>query len=217
MKKVFPLMLLALLMCQCSFQTTQNTSDNKSPRDLYPERFTDSYISEKAMKLIDFVPDHGFDPSIKVAFTDKYYSLLEEAWAVPVYDIGVIGDDEWLYYFMTGNGDCDCSSHPKTILELMVMDDHNAWVKMNYIHRDHNLVLHFEDGDWKIDNFDGTLDELENYIRDERKQLRIIDWPTYIKAQVDDLKGYMTEKEATDALNEFKSRVDAYFEKYPDR
>ena len=148
MKKVLSLLLLAFVMCQCNNQPAQqNQQQNQQPaqkslREQFPEKFTEKYIGDQAMKLIDFVPDHAFDPSIKPAFTESYFNLLEEAWTVPVYDFGIIGDDEWLYYFMTGNGGCECTSHPKTVDNVKVLDDENALVKMNYIHEDHDMALH---------------------------------------------------------------------------
>ena len=215
MKKVFPILVLALLMCQCNSQATHNETQRKSPRDQYPEKFTENYIGERAKMLIEFVPDHVFDQSIKPAFTGDYYKLLEEAWAVPVYDNGVIGENEWLYYFMTGNGDCECSSHPKTILDLKVLDDDSAWVKMNYIHQDHDMVLHFEDGDWVIADFDGTKDQLADYIREQRDFLVDLNLDSFYDMMKVIFGDSFTKEEAAAEYDDFKSSVEAYFKKYP--
>ena len=215
MKKVFPILVLALLMCQCNSQATHNETQRKSPRDQYPEKFTENYIGERAKMLIEFVPDHVFDQSIKPVFTGDYYKLLEEAWAVPVYDNGVIGENEWLYYFMTGNGDCECSSHPKTILDLKVLDDDSAWVKMNYIHQDHDMVLHFEDGDWVIADFDGTKDQLADYIREQRDFLVDLNLDSFYDMMKVIFGDSFTKEEAAAEYDDFKSSVEAYFKKYP--
>lgn len=215
MKKVFPILVLALLMCQCNSQATHNEPQKKSPRDQYPEKFTENYIGERAKMLIEFVPDHAFDQSIKPAFTGDYFNLLEEAWAVPVYDNGVIGENEWLYYFMTGNGDCECSSHPKTILDLKVLDDDSAWVKMNYIHQDHDMVLHFEDGDWVIADFDGTKDQLADYIREQRDFLVDLNLDSFHDMLKYIFGDSFTKEEAAAEYDDFKSSVDDYFKKYP--
>ena len=195
MKKVLSLLLLAFVMCQCNLQTTQNKTEKKSPRDQYPEKFTENYICDRAKTLIDFVPDHAFDPSIKPAFTESYYNLLEEAWAVPV-DNEYIGDEEFLYYFMTGNGDCNCDSHPKTILDFKLLEDDSAWVKMNYIHQDHEMLLHFENGEWVIADFDGTKEQMEDYIRNQRDYLKNLDLDSILN-------------------EEYKTSIETYFNKYP--
>lgn len=195
MKKVLSLLLLAFVMCQCNLQTTQNKTEEKSPRDQYPEKFTENYICDRAKTLIDFVPDHAFDPSIKPAFTESYFNLLEEAWAVPV-DNEYIGDEEFLYYFMTGNGDCDCNSHPKTILDFKLLEDDSAWVKMNYIHQDHEMLLHFEDGEWVIADFDGTMEQLADYISNQRDYLMNLDLDSVLD-------------------EEYKTSIETYLNKYP--
>lgn len=195
MKKVLSLLLLAFVMCQCNLQTTQNKTEEKSPRDQYPEKFTENYICDRAKTLIDFVPDHAFDPSIKPAFTESYFNLLEEAWAVPV-DNEYIGDEEFLYYFMTGNGDCDCNSHPKTILDFKLLEDDSAWVRMNYIHQDHEMLLHFEDGEWVIADFDGTMEQLADYISNQRDYLMNLDLDSVLD-------------------EEYKTSIETYLNKYP--
>ena len=219
MKKVLSLLLLAFVMCQCNNQPgQQNQQQNQQPaqkslREQYPEKFTEKYISDQAMKLIEFVPDHKFETSIKPAFTESYFNLLEEAWTVPVYDFGIIGDDEWLYYFMTGNGGCECTSHPKTVDSVKVLDDENALVKMNYIHEDHDMALHFENGDWVIADFDGTKDELAEYIREQRDGLMKLDLDSLNTAMLKEFVG--DKKEVEEWFNKYKSSIDAYFKKYP--
>ncbi len=215
MKKIMSLLLLALVLCQCN--PTKSKKQPATPYDLHPEKFTTEYISQSAQKLIDYVPDHAFDPSIKPAFSEDYFKLLEEAWAIPVNDLMGIGENEWLFYFMTGNGDCECTSHPKTILEATKVDDYNSYVKMNYIHQDHDIVMHFENDDWVIDNFDGTKDELIRYINDQRELLRSIDWPSYTQEMVEEMKEYMPEDEIIAWVDEFNAEVNVYFAKYPDK
>ena len=216
MKKALPLLLLAVVLCQCS--PVKKEKRPPTAREQYPEKFTTEYIIKSAEKLIDYVPDHEFNPSIKPHFTDRYFSLLEESWAVPVDDIMGIGENEWLYYFMTGNGgDEEFMDHSKNILEAVVMDDSNSWVQMEYLGRVHDIVMHFENGDWVIDNFDGTRDQMERYIKTQREHLRNIDWQKYYDVTIEDNKAYVPEKELVALLDEFKAEVNAYLNKYPDR
>jgi hypothetical protein len=216
MKKVLPLLLLVFVLCQCS--PVKREKRPATPREQYPEKFTTDYVNQSAKKLIDYVPDHEFNPSIKRYFNEEYYSLLEESWAVPVDDIMGIGENEWLYYFMTGNGgDEEFMDHSKNILETVVMDDYNAWVQMEYLGRIHDIVMHFENEDWVISNFDGTKDQMLRYIRDQRTHLRNINWQQYYDVTIEDNKAYIPEEEIVAMLDEFKAEVNAYLAKYPDR
>ena len=215
MKKVLTLSLLVLVLCQCS--PVQKNRRPPTPYDQYPEKFAKEYIIQSAKKLVDYVPDHEFDPSIKPAFGEEYYSLLEEAWAVPVVDLGGIGEDEWLYFFLSGNGGDENADHNKTILEATMIDDWGSYVRMEYLGSVHDIVMHFENDDWVISNFDGTRDELLRYIRSQRENLRSIEWDSLTDDLLNETKDYMSEDEVLAWIGDFKSRVDAYFAKYPDR
>lgn len=216
MKKIIPLLLLAIVMCQCDFKATQDQPEEKSLRDQYPEKFAENYIGERAKTLIDFVPDHAFDASCKPAFTESYFNLLQEAWAVPVYNFGSIGDEEFLYYFLTGNGDCDCPSHPKTILETKVLDDNSAMVKMNYIHVDHEMLLNFVNGEWVIADFDGTKNQMTEYVRNQRDNLMKLDLDSLHNAMLNELVGdFYTKEEVETRFDTFKASLEKYFENYP--
>lgn len=215
MKKVLALLLLAFVMCQCNNQPgQQNQPAQKSLREQYPEQFTENFIGERAKVLMESVPDHAFNPANKPAFTESYFNLLEEAWMVPVNSFEGIGPEEFLYYFVTGNGDCDCTSHPKTILDVKLLDDENALVKMNYIHEDHDMALHFENGNWVIADFDGTKDQLAEYIREQRDELMQLDFDSLRTSMLDEADG-LPKEEVEKLFNEYKSSVEAYFNKYP--
>lgn len=217
MKKTLVLIALAFLMCQCGNQQPQQKEEApvKSNKEAYPEKFTSAYITERAQKLIDFVPDHEFDPASAPAFSKEYFSLLEEAWTFPTDDLLGIGSDEWLYYFLTGNGDCDCASHPKTVKSLAVMNESVAKVKMNYIHNDHDMTLVFVDGDWVIDDFDGTKAELEEYNQQQRKYFSDIDLDEYFDKVSFEVNGFMPEEEQAEMFDSYREQVETYFKKYP--
>lgn len=152
-----------LVVCQCS--PVKKEKRPPTPWDQYPEKFTKEYISQSAIKLIDFVPDHHFDPSIKSAFSEKYYNLLVQAWDIALKNPENYEENEWLYHFISGNDDMSNADHTKTILEAVVMDDWNTYAKMEYLGMEHDIVMHFENGDWVISNFDGTLDKLEWFVK----------------------------------------------------
>ena len=166
MRKVLPLLLMVLVMCQCS--PTNNKKKYVTPLSEHPEQFTEDYISQSAKKLIDYVPDHEFDPAIKPYFSEKYYNLLKEAWAIADANPDNYDENEWLFYFISGNDDMSYADHTKKILETVVMDDWNVYAKMEYLGIVHDIVMHYENGDWVIYNFDGTLDQLDRYVKKHR-------------------------------------------------
>ena len=130
--------------------------------------FTDDDIAEAAKSLIDGVPDHVFNLDCSTAFTPEYFTLLRDAWAKPSdAGEGMIGSEEWLYYFISGNGDCDCPSHPKTVTAVNRQSDTTATVAINYFHRDHTMQLVLRDGRWLIADFDSTKSALQTYITTE--------------------------------------------------
>ena len=214
MKKVLPLLLLVFVLCQCS--PVKREKRPATPREQYPEKFTTEYIIKSAEKLIDYIPDHEFKPSIKPYMSEKYYSLLEEAWALPVVDFGMVGENEWLYYFLTGNDGYGSENTTKTILEAMAMDDWNAYVQMDYFGNVHDIVMHFENDDWTISNFDGTQDQLAYYIKEQRAYLRSIEWDSFTQGMVDEMKEYIPEDEIRAWVSDFKVKVENYFAKYPE-
>ena len=168
MKKVLPLLLLVFALCQC---TPKNPKVKYvTPLSEHPEQFTEEYIGQSAKKLIDYVPDHEFNPAIKPAFSEKYYNLLEEAWSIALENPNDLDDNEWLYYFISGNDDIEDADRTKTVLETSVLDDWNVYAKVDYLGVEHDIVMHYENGDWVIFNFDGTLDRLEWYVKKHRSE-----------------------------------------------
>ena len=163
MKKILPMLLLAFVLCQCNH--TNPKVKYVTPLSEHPEQFTSDYIAKSAMRLIDYVPDHQFDPSIKPAFSEKYYNLLKQAWDIALANPDNYEENEWLYYFVSGNDDTESLDHTKTILETSVLDDWNVYAKMLYLEMEHDIVMHYENGDWVIHNFDGTLDRLEWFVK----------------------------------------------------
>ena len=85
MKKVFALLLLALVMCQCNFGSSDQPAKN-SLRDQYPEKFTEEYIADRAMslggKLCNCDPYNVY--AFNNVFTTKYGDILKEALALPL-------------------------------------------------------------------------------------------------------------------------------------
>ena len=157
---------MAFVLCQCT--PTNPKVKYVTPLSEHPEQFTKDYISQSAIKLIDYVPDHQFDPSIKPAFSEEYYNLLKEAWDYAKKNPDDLDETEWLYHFISGNDDVSNMDKTKRIIEAGVMDDWNTYVKMEYLGIEHDIVMHYENGDWVIFNFDGTLDDLRRFSKKHR-------------------------------------------------
>ena len=58
-------------------------------------------LSERALELCQYIPDHGLNPEARDYMTPEFFGALSEAFDAPVVDYGEIGDNEWLWYFVT--------------------------------------------------------------------------------------------------------------------
>ena len=93
MKKTL-LFIAATLFVACSGNNhKKNASD--TPED----------INALIPELVKHIPDGEIPADAEEYFTPEYYSLLKQAWSVPEPEEG-IGDEEFLNYFIEGNGDC---------------------------------------------------------------------------------------------------------------
>lgn len=163
--------------------------------------------NEQVMHWVSCIPNHALDTSVADAYTQDYYSLLEEAWAVPTDNPGGIGSEEWLYYFMSGNGE---DYNDVEVLSKQVSGD-KAQVKFNCIYNaknleEHTLELLFVNNCWLITNFDSTRTRLYDYISTMRAYFRSPQWSA---ALADNEYLSNEEKEAA------KNAVEQYFKLYP--
>ena len=104
MKRVLPLLLLALVMCQCNFEPSQDQPAKKTLRDQYPEKFTEEYIGDRALTLGDKLCN--CDPynvyAFNNVFTKEYGDLLKESLALPQ---GIDGDGPSAYLWIEFAGE----------------------------------------------------------------------------------------------------------------
>ena len=207
MKKVLPLLLLAFVMCQCNFQSS-NEPAKKTFRDLYPEKFTEDYISLHSMDLAEKLCN--CDPynvySFNNVFTREYGDLLKEVLALPD---GFNEDHSELWLEFAGEL---CSLNAVTDVKVT---DNKAKVTMDsdeYYGTD-NLDLVFVDDEWLIDNLGNCSKKyMKEAIQESRKYYKSIDWLEFIN----DLErtGYSRE-EAVDLADEYKQEIETYFENFP--
>lgn len=159
-------------------------------------------------KLIACIPDHTLDQSPAEAFTKTYYSLLTEAWDIPSDNPGGIGSDEWLNYFLTGNGGGSCAPRDLHFHQngqyarvVFVCDS----VSPEPVSNEHTVDFQFDGIRWVIADFDETSQKLYSYIQTMRNYFRSDEWTEDLKKM-----RHLTSKERKKA----QQRVAEYFAKY---
>ncbi len=213
---------VAILSVLVTMTTACSPSQKKSDMEAYVESTTyqedeplndtcqeEPNLTDEEIKVfISFVPDHGLDNSPEQAFTANYYSLLTEAWAIPNDNPGGIGSGEWLYYFISGNG--DGYDYIDIISKQMTGDKATVLFECRYNgsneREKHRLNLVKEENGWVIEDFDNSLEQLARYIKDMRTFFRSNEWQELLRNSE-----YMNAEEKASANNEVKQ----YFQKYP--
>ncbi|MBO6023503.1 MAG: hypothetical protein J6P83_01470 [Bacteroidales bacterium] len=206
MKRVLPLLLLAFVMCQCNFGSSDQPA-KKSLRDKFPEKFTEEYIGDRALTLGDKLCN--CDPynvyAFNNVFTPKYGDLLKEALALP----GDRNEDYNLVWTSFSEEMCRLVA----VTDIKV-NDNKAKITMDseYSGED-ELSMVFVDDEWLIDDLGNCSKEfMKEVIQNQRKFYKTIDWLEYIE----DLEhtGHSKE-EAVELSNQFKEDIETYFENYP--
>lgn len=72
-------------------------------------------LTDRALELCQYIPDHVLKPEAKEAMTPEFFLALSEAFDAPVADFEEIGDNEWLWYFVTGNGGSEPAYSVKSV------------------------------------------------------------------------------------------------------
>lgn len=207
MKKVFALLLLAFVMCQCNFGSSDQPT-KKTSRDLYPEKFTEEYIADRALTLGDKLCN--CDPyniySFNNVFTKEYGDLLKEIMAIP----DGFNEDA------TGGQWTEFAGELCGLLAVtdVKVTDNKAKVTMDS--EDYGLdelSLVFSDDEWLIDNLGNCSKKyMKDVIQQKRKYLKSIDWLEFINDF--ESTGYSRE-EAVELSNQYKEAIETYFENYP--
>ena len=182
-------------------------------QDVYGQYYyKDYYIKKRVAELVPYIPDHGMDNCRMVAFEPSFYRLLNHAFEIPEGGIGEIGAEEWLYYFITGQ-DYDGYEDAKVeVIDYTFIGKKTAYVTVNYIKRNHNIVLLFNGFDWVISDFDNVKTRLEQYIVEMREYFRSSEWDAYVanimNGDDEDWKASARRK---------MEEVEEYFRRYPVR
>lgn len=207
MKKVLALLLLAFVMCQCNFGSSDQPT-NKSLRDQYPEKFTEEYIADRAVTLSDKLCN--CDPyniySFNNVFTKDYEELLKEIMALPD---GFNEDQtggQW-----TAFAEELCSM--LAVTDVKVTDNKAKVMMDSEAYGTDEMSFLFVDDEWMIDNLGNCSKKyMKEQIQAKRKYLKSIDWLEFINDF--ERTGYSRE-EAVELSNQYKEAIETYFENYP--
>lgn len=173
-------------------------------------------LSERALELCQYIPDHGLKPEAKDYMTPEFFRAVAEAFDAPVVDYGEIGDNEWLWYFVTGNGGGEPVYGVKSVTRTS-KDEAKATITVRetwegeFIDseedaREYEIALKRIDGQWLLDDFDGKKAECLAYIQEMRGK--------YKSGEL--LKYMQSEEYFHEYIPDFKKRVEDFFKKYGD-
>ncbi|GEM_PF-5254851 len=188
--------------------------------------FDSSAISfTEISRLILSIPDHYAPDTAAWAFTDDYYSLLREAWAIPSDGLGGIGSEEWLFHFISGQ-DGEVNSFVVKSVDvandkaqvsfgrIVTFDGCFVGDSAEFANPTDSLtvkLVHESDG-WKIydyiADFGSTRKHLRDYIRRQRRFFRSNKWQRrLVEARREGL--------AKDDSIRFSDEVRNYFRSFP--
>ena len=218
MKQRFLLYAICMLLLSCTNKPSDTTSKPQDstttkidsiPTSTYPE-----LTRERFLELVDNIPEHCQTKTPETTWTKEYYKAWFDAREIPIGVVGEIGNDEFLYYFVCGNG--DCGTHEIKMGNMSVKGD-TAYVKFTIKHGDekpepHKFKLVIKDNQWIMADYDNTLTELKNYFVDQRKYLRSKEYTDYVESILNDPE----QEEYKDAYRKELKKVEEYFKKRPE-
>ena len=170
-----------------------------------------TFLTDRTLELCQYIPDHVLKPEAKEAMTPDFFWALSEAFDAPVADYGEIGDNEWLWYCVTGNGGSEPVYSVKSVTQTA---RNSARAIVTVLQRwedgtetdakECEVLLKRIDGKWLLDDFDGKKAECHSYVRMVREKYASGEYVKYLES-AEDLKEYVPD---------FQARVKAFYEKY---
>ena len=168
-------------------------------------------LHDRALELCQYIPDHVLKPEAKEAMTPEFVLALSEAFDAPVADFEEIGDNEWLGYFVTGNGGSEPAYSVKSVSQT---DKNTAKAVITVLQKwedgsetdpkDYEITLKQIDNQWLLDDFNGQKAECQAYAREVREKYATGAYVKYLESY-SDLKKYIPV---------FEAQVKAFYEKY---
>lgn len=145
--------------------------------------------------------------------TPDFFRALSEAFNAPVADYGEIGDNEWLWYFVTGNGGSEPVYSVKSVSRTgkdtarAIITVRQKWEDGTCAEEDakeYEVSLQCIDGQWLLDDFDGKKAACRAYVRQVREKYDSEEYEKY-RESAEDLKEYVPD---------FQARVKDFYAKY---
>ena len=167
-----------LQSCKCGQSKQPGISDiadcpltKSQPAKECPENALFECVKQAFYKI----PDHAkVSEDAKPYMTKELYEALSAAWDVPCWCDGEIGEEEFLYYFVTGNGGSTVGE--VVYLEVVSVQDRKQNIELKYTElwdgkpgdelKTISLVMVEDNGKWLLDDFgNGTKEQCLSYIR----------------------------------------------------
>lgn len=171
-------------------------------------------LAERVLELCQYIPDHGLKPEAKDYLTPEFFHALSEAFDAPVVDYGEIGDNEWLSYFVTGNGGGEPFYGIKSVSRVSkdkataVISVRETWegefIDSEEDARKYGISLKLVDCQWLLDDFDGKKAECLKYIQEMRSKYKSGELLKYMQSE-DYFHVYIPD---------FQRRIDDFYKKY---
>ena len=163
-------------------------------------------LSGKVLELCQFIPDHGLRAGAADYLTPEFYNAYAEAFDAPVADYGEIGENEWLWYFVSGNGDYELAYKVQSVKRIS--KDLASAIVSTYENapegEGHVVMIKKVDGKWLLDDIDGKKDECISYIKKMRGKYQTGEIVEYLQSDE-----YLKE-----FVPDFNGRVKEFYEKY---
>lgn len=172
-----------------------------------------TFLTDRTLELCQHIPDHVLKPEAKEAMTPDFFRALSEAFNAPVADYGEIGDNEWLWYFVTGNGGSEPVYSVKSVSQTdkdsarAIITVRQKWEDGSFAEEDtkeYEVLLKRVDGQWLLDDFDGKKAACQAYVHQVREKYASGEYVKYLES-AEDLKEY---------LPDFQERVKDFYAKY---
>lgn len=172
-----------------------------------------TFLTDRTLELCQYIPDHVLKPEAKEAMTPDFFRALSEAFNAPVADYGEIGDNEWLWYFVTGNGGSEPVYSVKSVSQTdkdsarAIITVRQKWEDGSFAEeytKEYEVLLKRVDGQWLLDDFDGKKAACQAYVRQVREKYASGEYVKYLES-AEDLKEYVPD---------FQERVKDFYEKY---
>lgn len=203
-------------ICSCTSQNeTKESAESLDNNDaVVDESVLKTQICERALFLCKYIPDHGIAADAEKYMTAEYFRAYSEAIDAPSNSPDGIGDEEFLFYFVSGQDpqepkfhisnpdkDVEIIDDTHVLVQNITIDD---WDGDEIYSSDSKLLLELVDGEWVIADFNDTKLRCEEYVKLVRSQYESGEIIEYMRSE-----GF----EQSD-IDVYLSEIEAFYQKY---